>query len=192
MGQTGISLRTHGYPGKIVSFEPLAKCHAKLLDASRNDPDWRIHEPCALGDRNGEIEIAMSEASDLSSIGEPTLAMSKALPKVRPVERITVPIFRLDALTIDELPAAKAPFLKIDAQGYDLAVLRGCSGIIEKILGVQVEMSLVQLYRDEPLYLEILNFLHQAGFEPHTLVERGFSNELGRQLQIDGVFMRGE
>ena len=167
-------------------------CYSKLLEVSRNDASWRIHAPCALGDHNGEIEIAMSEASDLSSIGSPTDAMSKALPKVRTVDRILVPIHRLDALSINELSKAKAPFLKIDAQGYDLAVLKGASGVMDKILGVQVEMSLVQLYRDEPLYMEILTFLHAAGFAPHLLVERSFSNEIGRQLQIDGVFMRGD
>ena len=51
-------------------------------------------------------------------------------------------------------------------------------------------MSLFPLYEGEALYLDMLNFLHERGFSPHLLVDIGYSKKLGRQLQIDGVFIR--
>jgi len=192
VGQTGISLRKQGYRGRIISFEPLPQCHDALLKVSNSDTKWIIFDQCAIGNYSGEIEIAVSAASDLSSILPPTAELSKALPKVYATEHITVPIRRLDEIISDDVESASAPFLKIDAQGHDMAVLQGALGVMDKLHGIQVEMSLFQLYQGETLYLEILNFLKEQGFEPHLLVERTFSEKLGRQLQIDGVFFRSK
>ena len=190
IGQTGRSLRQHGYAGRIISVEPLPACHDKLIETSRSDAGWRILDACAFGEQDGEIEIAVSTASDLSSIRPPTAALATALPKVAATGHVKVPIRRLDGALGRDIKAATAPFLKIDAQGHDMAVLAGATGVMDQLAGVQVEMSLIPLYEGETLYLDILNFLHGHGFRPHLLVERTFSAELGRQLQIDGVFMR--
>jgi FkbM family methyltransferase len=189
-GQTAASLRAHGYAGAIVSVEPLPACHAALLAASAGDPLWRIAERCALGAEDGLIAIQVSAASDLSSIRPPTGALERALPKVRAVERVPVPVRRLDGLLGAEVRAARAPFLKIDAQGHDMDVLRGAAGVLGCIRGVEVEMSLVPLYEGEMLFLDVAAFLVAEGFRPVILVDRTFSAELGRQLQVDGVFMR--
>lgn len=51
-------------------------------------------------------------------------------------------------------------------------------------------MSLLELYKGETMFDEIIAFLKNAGFTPHMLVETNFSRRLNRQLQIDGIFYR--
>ena len=189
-GQTAEELRKFGYTGKIISYEPIRECHEELVAKSASDPDWTIAPRCALGDKEGTIELLVSEGSSLSSVSAPTQIMTQALPKVRASSHEKVPIHRFDGLMKDELEALGRVFLKIDAQGHDMAVLKGAQGIMESLAGVKIEMSLLPLYEGETLYLDILKFLHEKGFRPHLLVDVGYSKKLVRQLQIDGVFMR--
>lgn len=189
-GQTAEQLRAFGYGGKIISYEPIFECHAQLETKSASDPNWSIAPRCALGDSEGSVELQVSEGSSLSSIGLPTETMTQAIPKVRAASREKVPIHRLDCLMKQDMGAHGRVFLKIDAQGHDMAVLRGADGILENLAGVKIEMSLLPLYEGETLYLDILKFLHEKGFRPHLLVDVGYSKKLVRQLQIDGVFMR--
>lgn len=190
-GQTAEALRGSGYRGKIVSYEPIRQCHEELMAKSASDPQWSIAPRCALGDTDGTVELQVSEGSSLSSVGLPTQTMTQAMPKVRAASCETVPIHRLDGLMKDELEDGARVFLKVDAQGHDMAVLRGAEGIMGSLAGIKIEMSLLPLYEGETLYLDILNFLHDRGFRPHMLVDVGYSKKLGRQLQIDGVFIRG-
>ena len=189
-GQTAAQLRRFGYRGKIISYEPLQDCHDELVSKSHSDPEWTIAPRCALGAEEGSIEILVSEGSSLSSIGTPTEAMTSAMPKVRASAREMVPIHRLDRLMKDDMDSLGQVFLKVDAQGHDMEVLRGAEGIMDGLAGIKVEMSLFPLYEGETLYLDMLTYLHKKGFRPHLLADVGFSKKLGRQLQIDGVFVK--
>lgn len=189
-GQTAEALRRSGYMGKIVSYEPIRQCHDELVAKSASDPRWSIAPRCALGDTEGSVELQVSEGSSLSSVSMPTQTMTQAMPKVRAASCESVPMHRLDRLMKDELEDAANIMLKVDAQGHDMAVLRGAEGIMGRLTGIKIEMSLLPLYEGETLYLEILQFLHDHDFRPHMLVDVGYSKKLGRQLQIDGVFIK--
>ncbi len=190
MGQTARSLREGGYGGRIVSVEPVGACHDALLQASAGDPLWEIAERCAIGESEGSVEIIVSEASDLSSLSAPTRNLTTALPKARETGREETPLRRIDRLLRGDIAAASRPFLKIDTQGQDMAALKSAEGVIDKLRGIQIEMSLLPLYEGETLYLDILKHLDARGFTPHMLVERSFSDSLARQLQLDGIFIR--
>jgi len=189
-GQTAEELRAFGFAGNIISYEPIKECHEGLVAKSASDPNWTIAPRCALGDKDGTIELLVSEGSSLSSVSTPTEIMTQAVPKVRASSHEKVPIHRLDGLMKDEIGSLGKLFLKIDAQGHDMAVLRGAKNIMGELAGIKIEMSLLPLYEGETLYLDILKFLDEKGFRPHLLVDVGYSKKLARQLQIDGVFMR--
>ena len=57
-------------------------------------------------------------------------------------------------------------FLKIDAQGYEAEVLAGAAGLLERLAGIQLEMSLVPLYEGERAFRAMLDELAALGFEP--------------------------
>ncbi|MGD9868483.1 MAG: FkbM family methyltransferase [Hyphomicrobiales bacterium] len=190
VGQTGRGLREGGYGGRIISVEPVKSCHDKLTAAAKDDPLWDVAGRCAAGESEGSVEIAVSLATDLSSLSAPTQALLATLPKAEEAQRETVPMRRIDGMFADEIAGARRTVLKIDTQGHDMAALRGAEGVMDKLHGVQTEMSLLPLYEGETLYLDILNYLHGKGFRPYLLTDKTFSKQLDRQLQLDGLFMR--
>jgi FkbM family methyltransferase len=84
------------------------------------------------------------------------------------VER-TIPLKtqRLDDVT--DLPAID--FLKMDIQGSELMALRGGREKLAQCVAVQVEVSFVPLYKDQPTYGEIDLELRAQGFMPHCFAE---------------------
>ena len=67
-GQFGKMIGQSGYKNLIVSFEPLSSARVELLDYSKKDFNWIIHEQCAIGDHDGTIEINISGNSVSSSV----------------------------------------------------------------------------------------------------------------------------
>jgi len=190
VGQYARALRGADYRGRIVSFEPVAGAHARLVAAAAADPAWTAAPRMALGAADGEAEINVSNRTDMSSllpIRGDTLA---ALPKAQSIGREPVPVRRLDGVYADYAGAGARAFLKIDTQGFERAVLDGAGAILAELRGLQLELSLLPLYEGEAGYLEMIDRLAAAGFEIHLLIPGFFSKRLGRQLQIDAVFLR--
>jgi FkbM family methyltransferase len=189
-GQYGALLRAWGYPGRIVSFEPQTLAHAALTRRAAADPAWRVAPRMALGEQDGEALIEVSAESDMSSILPQSRLLQEISPSSAVLRKETAPLRRLDAVVSAYLTADDRAFLKIDTQGYEARVLEGAGELLERLCGLQLEMSLVPLYDGEPGFRVIFDRLVAAGFEPYLLLPGYFERKLARQLQVDGVFMR--
>ncbi|MBC7633672.1 FkbM family methyltransferase, partial [Aeromicrobium sp.] len=66
-GGYGTSLRSFGYTGQIVSFEPLAAAFAELSATVASDPLWTARNT-ALGAEPGEATINIASNSASSSL----------------------------------------------------------------------------------------------------------------------------
>lgn len=190
IGQTGLALRASGYARRIVSFEPIPEAHQALVAAAARDPAWTVAAPVALGAARGRTILHVAETSDMTSALPATPALLQALPGARATRSIEVEVETVAELLPRYAREGDRVFLKIDAQGLDMAVLKGAEPAFDRIAGIQIEMSLFPLYDGEPDYLAILTYLHAHGYRPHIIAERTFSRRLRRQLQIDGVFFR--
>ncbi len=60
VGQFGASLRSKGYRGRIVSFEPVASVFQTLAARAKADGNWEAYH-CALGAETGEATIHVAE-----------------------------------------------------------------------------------------------------------------------------------
>jgi FkbM family methyltransferase len=189
-GQYGTMLREWGYRGRLVSFEPLAADHAALTRRAAHDPAWQVAPRMALGARDGEVEIAVSAESDMSSILPQSALLRQVSPSSAVVGRETVPLRRLDAVAGGYLHADDRVLLKVDTQGYEAEVRAGAGALLARLAGVQLEMSLIPLYQGEEAFRTSFDALVAAGFEPYLLLPGYFERKLARQLQVDGVFMR--
>lgn len=190
-GQYAATLLEAGYSGEIVSFEPLSACHDALVERAAAWPDrWRVAPRMALGDREGEVSLNVSAESDMSSIRDFDAAFLAASPTSAFVGRETVPVVRLDAIFDRHAGAGRRVLLKLDAQGYEREILDGASGVIERIAGIQVEMSLVPLYRGEATFDDMMARMRALGMELFLVIPGDYNRHLGRLLQIDGVFFR--
>ncbi len=189
-GQFAKELRAGGYSGRIVSFEPLTTAHRRLLQASKNDSAWQVHSRCAVGDHLGEIELNISGNSVSSSILPMLTAHSNAAPASTYLGSETAPLTTVDNAVLPYFEGAKAPFLKIDTQGYEWYVLDGALATLPKVRGIQVELSLVPLYEGQRLWRECIERLEAAGFVLWALQPVFIDPANGRTLQWDGLFFR--
>jgi FkbM family methyltransferase len=189
-GQFASEIRRGGYTGKIVSFEPLSDAHSKLLPASAKDAAWDVYARCALGDHSGEIEINIAGNSLSSSILPMLSAHQTAAPESAYQGRELVSVKTLDSVATPYMKSASAPFLKIDTQGYESKVLDGAGITLPFVRGVLVELSLVPLYKGQPLWMEMIERLEAAGFVLWCFSPVFSDPRDGRTLQVDGVFYR--
>jgi hypothetical protein len=101
-----------------------------------------------------------------------------------------VPLTTIDVLANELFGTARRPFLKIDTQGSEGRVLDGASTSLERIVGLQLELSIEPLYDGAPHYLEMLSRVEREGFVLMS-VEPGFSDRVtGRMLQFDALAFR--
>lgn len=189
VGQYALELRRLGYRGYIISFEPLPAAVARLRSRAAKDPSWRVI-PVALGKRNGSATLHVASNSVSSSLLPMLQRHVDAAPASGYVDAIEVEVRRLDDIFDDIAGSARAPFLKLDVQGAEGDVLAGARRTLPRLVGLQVELSLVELYRGAPMFVEVISWLMAQGFTLMGL-EPGFCNpKTGQLLQFDGLFFR--
>lgn len=189
-GQFALEIRTGGYSKQIVSIEPLSSAHKRLLQASEGDLHWHVHSRCAVGASTGEIDLNIAGNSESSSVLPMLAAHSNAAPESSYQGRETVPLTTLDLLSSKYFDQSKAPFLKIDTQGYEWQVLDGAKGILPKVRGILMEISFIPLYEGQHLWRESIDRLETEGFVLWSL-QPVFSDPVsGRTLQMDALFFR--
>lgn len=188
-GQFSRELRAGGYHGRIISFEPLSEAFSKLSLASVGDEKWEIHPRCAIGSREGEVEINISSNSVSSSILPMLSAHSEAAPGSVYLGREKVSITTLDIVAPQYLDGYESVVLKIDTQGYELQVLDGASKILPYVKAILMEVSFVPLYGGQSLWNESIEYLQSKGFELWALEPVFVDPKTGRILQMDALFV---
>jgi len=190
IGQYAKERFANGYKGKIVSFEPLSAARGILKKEMAAFPNWALAEQCALGAAEGTVTMHISENSQASSILAATSEHLAYAPKAVEVGNEVVRLERLDRVAASYIGEARKPFLKIDVQGFEEQVLLGASEIIPKLVGLQLELSLVSMYKNQKLFPEMLAFISGMGFTLYRMIPAWIDQQTGRWLQADGIFYR--
>ena len=189
-GQFGVLLREIGFDGKIVSFEPLSDARESLQNISRNDPLWQIALQTAIGEENGEIEIQIAGNSHSSSILDMLDTHVRAAPDSKYIGKEKVALRKLDSIAPDYMDSNSIAFIKIDTQGYETQVMNGAKKLMSQIVGLQVEISLVPLYKGQCLFDEMLKKLKNDGFELWSISSVLSDPNTAQLLQVDATFFR--
>jgi FkbM family methyltransferase len=165
-GNYATMLRRIGYRGPIVSFDPVPSNIEILQQRAASDRMWTI-VPLALGDTTCEAELHISRNTDLSSFLELSDYGRSTFPAISDqIDAMTVSVRRLDEIASKHVPdQARSIFLKIDTQGFDLAVFRGGAGLHPRISALQLELSLKPLYEGMADMTEGLEALRAANYE---------------------------
>ena len=188
-GQYGAELRSHGYAGAIVSFEPLSEPFRVLRSRAERDGTWEVLQ-AAVGEHEGDTVVNVSANSYSSSLLPMLPAHMAADPTSAYVGTETAPMVTLDSVFARYAEGRARPFLKIDAQGYEREVLAGATESLARIAGVQVELSLVPLYEGAMSFHDGLDIMRSAGLQLARLDSVFEDRNTGRLLQCDGVFVR--
>lgn len=188
-GQYARERRMARYRGRIVSFEPMGEAYARLAAAARSDPSWDWDAvQLALGDEDKDADIHVSGNSISSSLLPMLPAHLEAAVNASFVGSVPVTVRRLDEVFDQYVRPDDKTYLKIDVQGYEMSVLEGATAVLDRIVGLQIEMSLVPMYEGGPLFGDIVAWANAHGFALMG-IEPGFAHPVsGRLLQFDGVF----
>jgi len=189
-GQFANELRSGGYSGNIVSFEPLTSAHERLSQMSKSDPFWDVHERCAIGNSQDEIKMNISGNSVSSSILPMLDTHTNAAPESAYQDTETAPQNTLDSVITPYIEKSNSPLLKIDTQGYEWYVLDGASLTLPKVRVIIMELSFVPLYKGQRLWIESIERLEKNGFKLWAMEPVFIDPENGRTLQVDALFVR--
>ena len=191
IGQYGEELRNHvDYRGRIISFEPMRHAHEALNKAAARDDLWEIAERTAIGAEKSTVTINISSNSVSSSVLPMLDAHLCAAPESRYSDTEQVPLIPLDLIAPKYIEDNSVVFLKIDTQGYEGEVLKGARETLQKVVGVQMELSLVPLYGQQQLMPELLQRMSDMGFELWGISPTFAEPSTGRMLQVDATFFR--
>jgi FkbM family methyltransferase len=164
-GDYAAFIRSVGYAGPIASFEPVEESFRELAANAASDPGWTVHR-LALGSRDETREIGVAGSADFSSFrGRTSFAADAFAAETELAGRELVEVRRLDSILADVAPQARRVFLKLDTQGWDLEVLAGAAGCLDRIVALQLEIAARPLYEGTPTYLESLEYATRLGFE---------------------------
>ena len=172
-----------------MSFEPLEAAYSKLRAHASPDASWECVRT-ALGASVGEAVLHVAGNSVSSSLLPMAHLHQDMFPESAYVGDERVPVDRLDAVAACFLAPNEPVLLKLDVQGYELAALAGAEELLRVTSVVEVEMSTRELYQDQPLWHEVVQFLIDRDFELSIAHELIVDARTGCLLQMDGVFTK--
>lgn len=178
---------------QIYSFEPLPECYEDLCNALHDDPNFKAFNK-GLGRSVSTIEFYRSIHTPSSSFLEMEELHKDAFPeskKGQEQQAIRVPVDTLDNFYHAEHP--ESPILvKIDVQGFEGEVIAGGSELLKQAAVVILEMSLVKLYKDQPLFHDVYEEMYRLGFRYHGNLAQMLHVRTQEVVQIDAIFIKEE
>ena len=184
----GDHLRSIGYRGPIVSFEPASEAYGHLVKAAAADGNWTTRQ-LALGARRGRLPLHIAGNIGMSSsFLEMLPAHVAAEPKSAYVGREEVEIVPLDDIFEELRGKAQHVFLKLDVQGAEASILDGGPATLARVDLLELESSVVPLYDGECLFPAMVTRLEAAGFVLVGLSHNFGDPHTGQLLQVDALF----
>jgi hypothetical protein len=104
---------------------------------------------------------ANSRSSSMLPVSARTLEIE---PSAGYVGTQGVPVYRLDSLLDQFAKQDDRIYLKIDTQGYELKILIGALGVINRFALIQLEASFFEVYNGETMIGDMIKFLDYLGY----------------------------
>ena len=177
------------FPDAIIfSFEPLHETF-KILE-KKFEANQRIKLfNYACGEVEQETFIYHNDFSPSSSLLEITDLHKDAFPFTAHVKKEKITIKRLDDVMKNIVIESKL-LLKIDVQGYEMSVLKGAEETLAKSDIIIIETSFQELYKNQPMFKDIYEFLSKYNFDYCGCLEQIYDERNGRILQADSIFVK--
>ncbi len=146
-----------GSTGLVLAIEPFSQCVGYLNETCRiNQLDWVKVCAGAASDRNGKAKLSLSSASELNELISEEEGQTRDASSFEEVE-----CFTLDSL-IEKYGVSRVDFLKIDAEGHELQVLKGCDRLL-------TEFAPIILYENiagsQGSNLPVADYLRSIGYQ---------------------------
>ena len=172
VGDTISAFRTFYPKSTIHCFEPQFKCFEQLNSRFKGDRNLKINK------------IALGSSKELVKFGENVMDVNSSFFELdtegqgHVINRIEIEVDTIENYC-SENDIERINMLKIDTQGYDLEVLKGASLLIKgkKIDCILVELIFSKLYKQQPRFTEICDFMIVNGYKLVRFYDFHFLNE---------------
>ena len=147
-----------------ILFEPDPREYSKLKN---NHPNNFILLNTGLSDTKKIVDFNLCKRQEVSSVYIPNFDLLSQFPdheRFEVVDTIQLPV---DTLTnqLKENNIHEIDFIKVDVQGYELPILQGGTEYLDNVIGIEVEVEFLELYKNQPLFNEVNSFLNKNNFE---------------------------
>ena len=122
--------------------------------------------PVALGAETRQQTLYLTKDPACSSLYQPDPHYTSnyvAFDCEKEVGTTQVEVVRLDEWARDN-QVDKVDFLKIDTQGSELDVLKGCGDMLAEMRAIEVEVEFNPMYLQQPIFSEVDLYLRSQGF----------------------------
>jgi FkbM family methyltransferase len=161
--------------GRLFMIEPNLEKKEWLLKIAK-DLDASLFCELLGAEDGREVQFYVMES------GSSIMAERSEVPRTAESRRLRT----LNSLLKDIEPPA---FLKIDAQGYELLILKGASRILPDFEAVLLEVAIIEINEGAPLLHEVVAFMKTHGFVAYDILEI-HRRPLDKALnQLDIVFV---
>jgi hypothetical protein len=116
----------------------------------------------AIGPRDETKEINVAAQDDSSSLLPIGAAQSQIFGTVLR-RREAVRLLPLSKV-IERTDVVAPALLKIDVQGFELEVLKGCDNLLDAFETIYLECSFIELYNGQAKAANVIDFLHERQF----------------------------
>lgn len=186
VGQFALFAREQYPNAMIFSFEPLEDCWPIFDSIFAQDNRVQLFR-CAIGPTDTEATINVTTENDSSSILKPAATQVEIFGTAVDTKK-SIKLRRLaSSLSGDRIESPA--LLKIDVQGFELAVLTGCEEMLGRFDTLYVETSYVELYEGQALAGDVIEFLRDRGFALAGVFNQHVDESRG-PLQADFLFRR--
>ena len=148
---------------KSILFEPDPEEFMKL-NLNRTNTSLIINS--ALSDANKKVSFNVCKWQEVSSIYKPNfnlLSKYKDEDRFKILQSISLQADSLNNL-LEKEQILEIDFMKVDTQGSELEILKGASNFLDSLIGLEVEVEFVEIYKDQPLFPEVNEFIESHGF----------------------------
>lgn len=157
-----------GPTGQVHCFEPVPDYFERVQKLADLNPDYSFHvNYCAAGEQPGRCNIYVTREAGQSTL----VADYKTDPEI--ISTLQVPVIRLDGY-LEERGIERVTLIKIDAEGFELPILRGLQGFFRKCS--QRPAILCEIApRAYPLMgrkvSELADYMAEYGYRAHDLID---------------------
>lgn len=186
-GQFSLAVRRWASNARVFAFEPLSGPAARFRKVFQGDDKVFFHQS-AIGSEKSEATIHVSAADDSSSLLPISGVQEQLFPGTGEIRTETIRVGRLaDFVSAADIVAPA--MLKLDVQGFELEVLKGCENLLGCFAYVYAECSFVELYTGQALADEVIAWLKERGFMLSGVYHMGYDQN-GLAVQGDFMFVR--
>lgn len=175
---------------RVISFEAVGATHSRLVEAARGKKSWTVAPQSAIGNETGVATVNISAESQCSSLLPILPAHVNEAPKSAYIGVEQVPVYRLDEIARNYLRDDDRIFLKSDTQGFERQVLEGASGLMSRVVAIQIELSYSELYAGSDLAFDMIQMVKDMNFRLFGLSNGLRAKATGELLSGDGFFIR--